>query len=329
MFRKFATLAAVALIGLAACNSTPSRPDAASDPYGAQLATWEAAQDAARTERERQRDTIGAMSAQCPQCSSADDGVCNALRTMCVTSLSRDVTLLAGSGSGSGAGQFQQPLPQPPPPAPSKWRSFTGGLFELASVAMPLANVWAGDRANRRLVDAQIAGQQIDANRELGIAQVHGQTAGLGFNAITQTATAGFASTAQTASIGFTALADTAGAGYASTTAQTQAWAEVLRTQAENATPTYSSGGAMTFAGRDADQSSTGGHRTEGGGNEVDTTTSTECYASNTGSPISVTTGTTGSATGGTTGSPTVPGSANGSAQPGAQSNTVTCRPRG
>ncbi len=189
----------------------------------------------------------------------------------------------------------------------------------LAPLGLGFLQYKQADQANERAYLSSIRLSEISANRE---AAVVGSVAGLGsagFSALQGTATAGLDSTAAIAGAGFASL-ERLGAGSAS------AWAEAIAQLPP--TTAISAGGNIAIAGGDQDQSSTGGHRVSGTGNEVDTSTVTDCVATANAAPANASaTGQPGAS--GTTGGQNASTNPSATASTGAPIASTHCQPRG
>lgn len=204
-----------------------------------------------------------------------------------------------GGGSQQQAPQYVR--------GPSGFDRFAQVAGSLAPFAGAALNYVGADRANRRASELALRQSEVNAGREVAIAQAFQGTATAGFNSIGNTATNGFASVRGVAESGFSGIADVAGTGFValetlgSNAVQAQAESAARSSEAWAATvaampPTYSLGAGAVFGD---------GNTVVNGGGSIDRSTvgrdrdvSRNCVATATSS----TTGTQNASAGGTTG---------------------------
>lgn len=170
------------------------------------------------------------------------------------------------------------------------------------------------DRANERNTWALVEQSRIGADREVRSLQVVGQMGTEGARAVRDTAGLGFVALEQ---IGTANAATLAGAN--------QNLADVLSSLPP--TTEIHAGGDLAIAGRDMDQSTTGGHRVTGTGNETDTTTTTDCTSTAQAAPANSSANGQPGATG-TTGGQSATTNPNATATTGPATATTNCQPR-
>lgn len=198
---------------------------------------------------------------------------------------------------------------------PSAWDRALSTVQTLAPLGLGFLQYKQADQANERAYLSGIRLAEISATREAAVVSSVAGLGSAGFDALQGTAGTGFVSIERLGTAAVAASADSAAA-----------WADAIA-QLPPATA-ISAGGNLAIAGRDQDQSSTGGHRVSGHGNEVDTSTVTDCVASAAAAPA------TASATGqpgasGTSGGQHASTNPNATAGTGAPVASTHCQPRG
>lgn len=254
--------AALALFALAGCKNYVIKPDGTKVPesvYAHELSVGAYKENVKRTD-ECDRTAATSLS---------DLGRVASLQACTIRAL-------------GGSGQAQVPTYQAPPTVLDR-------VFQSAPIILGVGQLVGADRANQRQNDASVLIAGINANRELGIVQAatgsNAAIAGTGYNALGGVATAGF-----------NALGESSAAASAANAQNSTSWAAAMA--ALPATTQIIAGGNITQAGRDSDQSTTGGDRVEGDGNRLRNTVECNAQGGN-GAPATAgnNSGTTGSGT--------------------------------
>jgi len=228
----------------------------------------------------------------------------SAAAAACFERAQTELGLAVCAAIGNGSNQQQAPQYVRGPSGFDRFAQVAGSLAPFAGAAL---NYVGADRANRRASELALRQSEVNAGREVAIAQAFQGTATAGFVAIGDTATNGFASVRGVAESGFSGIANVAGTGFValetlgSNAVQAQAESAARSSEAWAATvaampPTYSLGAGAVFGD---------GNTVVNGGGSIDRSTvgrdrdvSRNCVATATSS----TTGTQNASAGGTTG---------------------------